>query len=114
MSISELWRKKQAQKVTSRPAPIDPPPTPTEEAPRRNGIFVDDQERSLQVVIYENDEDSIPRALGSLEMAKDVVKQKLMEWHMRQKTRTHILVPGNGRSHGNIKTPGKNWKCMRP
>jgi hypothetical protein len=99
MSISELWRKKQMQKATSAPAPLDPPPSPSEENPRKNAIFVNEKERALQIMIYENGDDSIARGLGALEMAKDMLKSKLTEWHMRQKQRSGILVPGNGKVH---------------
>lgn len=99
MSISNLWRKKQMMKQTSQPSPITPPPVSTEDNPRRNGVFMNEQERSLQVIIYQNDDDSIARALGSLEMAKDIVKSKMTEWHLRQTRRPTILVPGNGTSH---------------
>ena len=99
MNVSNLWRKKQMQKPTAIPAPIDPPPAPTEENPRRNGIFVNEKDRSLQIILYQNGEQSLGMALGSLEMAKDMVKQQLTAWHMREQKRPSILVPGNGRSH---------------
>lgn len=93
--MKPFWKKN----PYNQPHPIDPPPVPTEEHPRRNGIFINEKERSIQVVIYENGEQSMGMALGSLEMAKDVVKQQLTAWHMREKPRTGILVPSNGRAH---------------
>ena len=99
MSLSNLWRKKQMAKMTSQPPPIEPPPSPTDEHPRRNGIFLNEKDRSIQVIIYENGEQSLPMALGSLEMAKDVVKQQLTAWHIRETRRPGILVPGNGKVH---------------
>jgi hypothetical protein len=96
MNFSKLFQAKNRMKPTSQPAPIASPPIPTEENPRRNGIFINQQERSLQIIVYQNDEDSIPRALGSLEMAKDVVKQQMSQWHSRQRG-NGILVPSNGK-----------------
>ena len=93
--MNPFWKKN----PYNQPKPIDPPPVPTEEHPRRNGVFINEKERSIQVVIYENGEQSMGMALGSLEMAKDVVKQQLTAWHMREKQRTGILVPSNGRAH---------------
>ena len=93
--MKPFWKKN----PYNQPRPIDPPPAPTEEHPRRNGIFINEKERSIQVVIYENGETSISMGLGSLEMAKDVLKQQLTAWHMREKPRAGILVPSNGRPH---------------
>lgn len=98
MSLSELWKRKQMAKPTSQPASEAPPPSPTDENPRRNGILVNDQEKSILVRIYQNGDESLCQALGSLEMAKDVVKQQLTAWHMRQR-KSPILVPSNGRAH---------------
>ena len=100
MSLSNLWRKKQMASAYTQPRPMDPPPAPTDEKPRRNGIFMNERDRSIQVIIYHNDEESICKGLGSLEMAKDVIKQKITEWHMREQRRPAILVPqGNGKPH---------------
>jgi len=100
MKMSDLWRQKQMRKPTAHPAPIEPPPAPTEEKPRRNGIFVNEEDRCLQIVLYQNDEQSLTLALGSLEVAKDLVKSKLTEWAVRQRPiHPSILVPGNGRTH---------------
>jgi hypothetical protein len=100
IKVSDLWKQKQMQKETARPAPEPPPPAPTDEAPRRNGVFINDKEKCLQVMIFQNGDDSLPMALGSLELAKDVIKQKMTEWNIRQRQiQPKILVPGNGKLH---------------
>ena len=84
----------------NEPRPMPPPPAPTEEKPRKNVVGANEEQRYMEVVIYYNDDDeSIQKALGTLEIAKDVVKGKMVEWRARQQRRTRILVPENGKAH---------------
>ena len=80
----------------NQPAPMPPPPAPTEENPRKNVVGVNDEHRYLEILVYYNDDESIQKALGTLEIAKDVIKGKMVEWRARQQ-RPGILVPRNGK-----------------
>ena len=79
----------------NQPAPLPPPPEPTEENPRVNDFLVNEKDRAIRITLYHNGQDSICKALGSLEMAKDLVKQKMSYWSSREGPR--ILVPSNGK-----------------
>ena len=99
MSISSLWRRKQMQKPTAIPNNATPPPDVTPEAPRNNVVGVNEEQKFLEVRLYFNDEESIQKALGTLEISKDVVKGKMVQWRQNVARRNSILVPGNGRAH---------------
>ena len=79
----------------NQPRPLDPPPAPTDENPRVNQFLINEKERSVTIVLYHNGDTSICTGLGSLEMAKDMVKQKMSEWSRRE--RPSLLVPSNGK-----------------
>ena len=97
MSLFKLWCSKQREKITSQPAPLDPPPAPTAEEPRHNEFLVNQGKRAIQIILSHNGDDSICKGLGSLEMAKDMLKANFAQWSAREKPR--IMVPGNGRAH---------------
>jgi len=82
----------------NEPRPMPPSPAPTEEKPRANIVGVDDSEQFLEIRLFFNDQESIQKALGTLEIAKDIIKRKMVEWRQRQR-QPSILVPNNGRSH---------------
>lgn len=68
---------------------------------RRNAVFVDEKGRCLKIMIYDAGEDSLPTALGALELAKDVAKQQFSMWRAKDAQRKGgILVPGK---NGNLR-----------
>jgi len=67
----------------------------------QTGTYINEKQRYFLVKIYDDGTpDSMAKALGALEVAKDVVKANLSAWHMKEAQRKAILTPnGNGGRH---------------
>lgn len=67
---------------------------------QRNAVLLNDDMRCFRIDIFDhNRPEDLETALGTLELAKDVIKQKLSEWHYKDKMRSGLLVPkGNGKA----------------
>lgn len=65
----------------------------------KTGTYIHEVKRAFVVKIFDDGtEDSLARAIGALDIAKDVVKQNMSLWHMKEAQRRAILVPnGNGK-----------------
>jgi hypothetical protein len=75
-------------------------PIPEGQAEKHNGVFINEAGRSIKIEIFDHGkEGTLENALGTLEMAKDIVKQQIVGWHLKeQRAKGIIAVRGNG--HG--------------
>lgn len=78
-------------------------PVPEGQADKFNGTLINEAGRAFRIEIFDkgNPED-LALALGTLEIAKDVIKQTMTVWHMKDAKRSALLVPrgnGNGGPH---------------
>jgi hypothetical protein len=82
---------------------IPAPPVPEGQTTDANGTYINENKRCFQVHIFDSGKDAdLATAIGTLEIAKDIVKQKLSEWHIRDKQAKAIIVPKVvGPSNGN-------------
>jgi hypothetical protein len=73
-------------------------PVPEENTTDQNGTYINEAKRQFQVKIVDTGKmEDLALALGTLEIAKDVIKQTMSAWHMKDAQRKAILVP---RSNG--------------
>lgn len=75
-------------------------PVPSENSVEQNGTYINEAKRQFQVKIIDTGKmDDLTLAIGTLEIAKDVIKATMSTWHQKDAQRKAILVPrGNG--HG--------------
>jgi hypothetical protein len=70
------------------------PPVPEGQNSHQNGTFIDARQRQIIVKICDGGKpEDLAVALGSLEMAKDIVKSVITQWHAAEKNQNAILVP---------------------
>ena len=74
------------------------PPVPEGQNSHQNGTFIDAKNRQIIIKICDGGKpEDLAVALGSLEMAKDIVKNVIPQWHAAEKNQNAILIPkGNG------------------
>ena len=73
-------------------------PVPPENSVDQNGTYINEAKRQFQVKIIDTGKmEDLALAIGTLEIAKDVIKQTMSAWHMKDAQRKAILVP---RSNG--------------
>ena len=69
-------------------------PIPERAQEDQSGTYINEGKRAFVVKIFDDGTpDSLAKAIGALEIAKDVVKQTLTMWHMKEAKRKAILVP---------------------
>jgi hypothetical protein len=72
---------------------------PERKAEDQTGTYINESERMIMIKIFDSSDPLVlAAALGTLEMAKDIVKQQLTAWHDRERRRSAILTP---KLHGN-------------
>jgi hypothetical protein len=60
-----------------------------------NGTYVSDKDRQFVVKIYDGGKPSdLAVALGTLEIAADIIKNQMSRWHQADANRSGIIVPG--------------------
>lgn len=65
-----------------------------------NGTYVNEEARQILIKICDGGNlQDMAAALGTLEVAKDIIKQTITMWHAKDAQRKSIITP-NGRSHG--------------
>lgn len=76
-------------------------PIPEGQADKQSGVLINEQGRCFRVEIFDHGTpQSLAEALGTLEIAKDVIKQQMSIWHVKEQKRAAILIPrGNGNGH---------------
>lgn len=81
---------------------IPPPPVPEGNTIEGNGTYINEQGRQFMVKIFDTGKPiDLAVALGTLDIAKDVIKQKMSEWHLRDARAKAILIPKmNGNPNG--------------
>ena len=71
---------------------------PEENSTDQNGTYINEAKRQFQVKIIDTGKmEDLALAIGTLEIAKDVIKQTMSAWHMKDAQRKAILIP---RSNG--------------
>jgi hypothetical protein len=75
-------------------------PVPEGQDTRNNGVYINEEKRCFRIDIFDQGKPgTLEQALGTLEVAKDIIKHHISMWHAREQRRSAILVPkGNG--HG--------------
>lgn len=64
---------------------VPPPPIPERKEEERTGTYVNESGRAILVKLYDDGTpDGLARLLGELELAKDVVKSQISNWHVRE------------------------------
>lgn len=76
-------------------------PIPDDQDKKTSGVLINEQGRCFRVEIFDHGTpQSLAEALGTLEIAKDVIKQQMSIWHVKEQKRSGLLVPGgNGNGH---------------
>lgn len=65
-----------------------------------NGTFVNEEKRQIIIRICDGGNmQDLPVALGTLEIAKDIIKNTLSVWHAKDARRKSLIMP-NGNGHG--------------
>lgn len=74
-------------------------PIPERAEKEKTGTYINESKRAFVINIFDDGtEDSLAKAVGALDIAKDVVKHHMSLWHMKEAQRRAILVPnGNGK-----------------
>ena len=73
-------------------------PIPAENSVDQNGTYINEAKRQFQVKIIDTGKmEDLALAIGTLEIAKDVIKQTMSAWHMKDAQRKAVLIP---RSNG--------------
>lgn len=73
-------------------------PIPEGQTTDQNGTYINEAGRQIIVKIFDDGSPkALKEALGDLEIAKDVVKNTLSQWHFKDQRRSGILVP-NGKT----------------
>lgn len=80
------------------------PEVPSGQQADQNGIYINSETRQFVIKIFDGGKpEDLAAALGTLEIAKDVIKQTMSMWHARDAQRRgvgQIIVPkGNGNGH---------------
>jgi len=77
-------------------------PVPEGQDSDQSGTYINESARQIIVKIFDGGKPAdLTIALGTLEVAKDIVKQCLSSWHMKDaRTKGIIKVNGNGVGHG--------------
>ncbi len=76
------------------------PAIPVDQPTKGNGVYINEVGRSFKIEIFDQGTPgTLESALGTLEIAKDILKHQIPLWHAKAQARSAILVPrGNG--HG--------------
>lgn len=78
-------------------------PIPEGRDKQTNGVYINEATRAIRIDIFDSGvPGTLENAVGTLELAKDVVKAKISEWHIKEQRRSAILTPkidGNGGFH---------------
>lgn len=78
-------------------------PVPEGQSMEQTGTYINEGQRQIMVKICDTGSPTdLATALGALEIAKDVIKQTLTAWHMKDRQRKGIIVPktnGQGALH---------------
>ena len=75
-------------------------PVPDGQSSQGSGTMINESTRQIQVIIFDGGRpEDLAIALGTLEIAKDVVKHQISAWHEKDRRLKGIIsVGGNG--HG--------------
>lgn len=77
-------------------------PIPEDQESKQSGTYINESKRHIRIEIYDcGQPDDLSKALGTLRISEDVVKQTLSIWHMKDRQRKGIFVP-NGKSNGGL------------
>jgi len=78
------------------------PPVPQGQTSEESGTFINEKERQILVKIVDGGKpQDLAIALGTLQVAADIVKQTLSVWHMKDARSKGILkIQGNGVGRG--------------
>ena len=78
-------------------------PVPEGQNASQSGTFINESQRQILVKIVDDGNPSaLAIALGTLEIATDIVKRQLSEWHMKDNKHKTIITPApiqNGGLH---------------
>ena len=77
-------------------APAPPPiaAVPEHQSSAMNGTYISERDRQFVVKIYDGGKpEDLACALGTLEIAKDIIKNTLSQWHIREKSNKGIIIP---------------------
>ncbi len=77
-------------------------PIPEGQSSQESGTLINEAKRQIQVLLFDDGSPAaLAIALGTLEVAKDIVKHQLSAWHDKDRKVKGIIIPhveGNG--HG--------------
>ncbi len=73
-------------------------PVPADNEAVANGVYINEARRCFRIDIFDKGTPgTLESALGTLEIAKDILKHQIPAWHAKQQAQRGILVPkGNG------------------
>ena len=76
---------------------------PEGQSTNENGTYILEEKRQIIIKIMDSGNPiDLAIALGTLQIAADIIKQTLTKWHASDRQRTGIIVPppANGVGHG--------------